>query len=543
MGIRRPDYFVFWINVNAVPLFSENGDLKCVIETFSDITMRTNAEEELFANETRLNKTQEIAHLGTWEFDLISNKLIWSDEVYKIFGLLPQEFTPTYDAFIQCVHPDDRQIVNETYMLSLAKGASAYKIEHRIIRKSNGEMRYVDQKCEHILDEKGFVVRSIGMIHDITEHKLAEDALKVSEEKYRTMLNASPDGIFITSLSGIITDVSEIGLELFGSDTTSDLKGKHFLRFVPHDEKKTVREIIEKTMNEGLAQNFEIKIRKKNQSLFLSETSSTLIQGQDGTPFSFMIIVRDISQRKKLEKKQIHADRMANLGEMASGIAHEINQPLNTISIVMDNILLEASKDQPIDHKYLNRKSEKIFENITRIRNIIDHVRAFSRSHDDYILTGFDVNTSIRNAASMISEQFKHLAICMNLELEENLPQIIGNTYKFEQVILNLLSNAKDAVLDRKSNQPDSFEMLIGIKSCMEGQFVTIVLTDNGAGISEEDIDHIMLPFYTTKDAGKGAGLGLSISYQIIKEMNGTMEFSSKLSAGTKIKIILKVQN
>lgn len=382
----------------------------------------------------------------------------------------------------------------------------------------------------------------MGIGQDITKRKMAEQALQVSEKKYRTMLNASPDGILITDPKGIITDVSEIGLELYGSDNRGDLIGKHFLRFIPSDESSTIREIIEKTMNEGLAQNFEIKIRKKNQALFLSETSATLIQGPNGAPFSFMIIIRDISQRKKMEAKLIHADRMANLGEMASGIAHEINQPLNTISMIMDNIMVESTKADNIGKDYLNRKSDKIFENITRIRNIIDHVRAFSRSHDDYILTGFNINSSIKNAASMISEQLKYLAIKLDMKMEEDMPSIIGNTCKFEQVILNLLSNAKDALLEKKSMLSSDFDMFIEIRSFQENQCVIVEMTDNGTGISEEDIEYIMLPFYTTKDAGKGTGLGLSISYQIIKEMRGTIEITSNKFQGTTFKIILEIQ-
>jgi PAS domain S-box-containing protein len=382
----------------------------------------------------------------------------------------------------------------------------------------------------------------IELRNSAEELMITNSALKVSEEKYRTMLNASPDGISITNLKGIITDISAIGLELFGIENSEELIGKHFLRFVPPEEKLTIRGVIEKTMNEGIAQNIEIKIRKKNQTLFLSEVSSTLIQTPDGIPFSFMITIRDISQRKKLEKMQIHADRMASLGEMASGIAHEINQPLNTISMVMDNILYEAAKDENVPKDYLKKKSDKIFENITRIKNIIDHVRTFSRSHDDYILTGFDINSSIHNAITMISEQFKHLGINMNLQLGENLPSIIGNTYKFEQVILNLFSNAKDALLEKKSKEAAVYNMSIRIRSYLENQCVIVEMTDNGAGISEEDIDHIMLPFYTTKDAGKGTGLGLSISYQIIKEMNGTIELSSNVLIGTTFKLILVIE-
>ena len=244
-----------------------------------------------------------------------------------------------------------------------------------------------------------------------------------------------------------------------------------------------------------------------------------------------------------METKQIHADRMANLGEMASGIAHEINQPLNIISMVMDKILFESVKTESINLEFLKKKSDKIFENITRMRNIIDHIRAFSRSHEDYLLTAFDINTSIENAASMILEQFKHLGISLEFQLEPQIPQILGNTYKFEQVILNLLVNAKDAVIEKKTRQEENFEMIVGIKSYLESQFLIVEISDNGIGINNEDIQHIILPFYTTKDEGKGTGLGLTICYQIIKEMGGTIEITSDGFQGTKIKLILESQN
>ena len=268
-------------------------------------------------------------------------------------------------------------------------------------------------------NHKGFFTAAIiERIEEIALHigealgrKNAEEAMKVSEEKYRTTLNASPDGILLIDMKGIITEVSEIGLELFGTDTRADLVGNDIHHFVLAEDSDTLKETIEKALNEGIAQNVELKIRKRNLSVFTAETSTTLIQSQDGAPLSFMIIIRDISHRKKMETNQAHADRMANLGEMASGIAHEINQPLNIISMVMDKILFEVDKNEIVDVEFLKIKSNKIFENITRIRNIIDHIRAFSKSHDDYILTAFDINLSIENAVSMLSEQFKHLEI------------------------------------------------------------------------------------------------------------------------------------
>jgi C4-dicarboxylate-specific signal transduction histidine kinase len=143
----------------------------------------------------------------------------------------------------------------------------------------------------------------------------------------------------------------------------------------------------------------------------------------------------------------------------------------------------------------------------------------------------------------MISEQFKHLGIRLDLKLNKKIPSIFGNTFKFEQVIVNLLVNAKDAVIEKKRKHQEYSEMTVGICTYLENQFLIVEITDNGIGINKEDIHDVMLPFYTTKDEGKGTGLGLSISYQIIQEMNGSIELSSNPEDGTKIKLVLDLQN
>lgn len=237
----------------------------------------------------------------------------------------------------------------------------------------------------------------------------------------------------------------------------------------------------------------------------------------------------------------IHNDRMTTLGEMATGIAHEINQPLNTLSILFDNMLLAASKEDSLPKSYLEKKTEKIYDNIFRIKNIIDHVRVFSRSQDDSIFSSFDVCESIKNAASMISEQFRHRLIELETVVSDQLPPAYGNTYQFEQVILNLLINSKDAIEELEEKSVQSFRKTILIKAYATVSQIVVEIKDNGIGIKPEELEKIMLPFYTTKEAGKGTGLGLSITFGIIKEMNGEISFQSEMMKGTKVTIKLPV--
>ena len=252
-----------------------------------------------------------------------------------------------------------------------------------------------------------------------------------------------------------------------------------------------------------------------------------------------MMIIRDISQRKIIENELFHAKKLISLGEMASGIAHEIYQPINNIGLMVDKMLMMASRNDWSCKKEIHATSEKIFENIIRAQTIIDNIRSFSSTDNNYISSDVNINKSIRNALLMISEQCKHRSITLDFKPEQERFPVTGNIYKFEQVMFNLVKNSMDALEEKKQLHTDPFEMKILIRTFALNDAVVVSVEDNGIGISEKNMEYIMHPFYTTKESGKGTGLGLSISYGIIKEMSGTIRINSAPMRGTTVVITL----
>lgn len=353
-----------------------------------------------------------------------------------------------------------------------------------------------------------------------------QEILKLISEQnmiFQAILNSTPSGVAIMDITGKITDVSDALLKIFDAENRSDYIGLNFYQLFPVAEIRNIKSMIRKAHQEGQVQNMEFVISNNNNATVILEVTVALIQDVNGKKRGIMGILRDISRRRRMEHQLIRFERLISLGGMASAMAHEINQPLLSISLGMDNMLLKLEKLNSVERPYFIKKAAGIFGDIARIGRIIDHVKAFSRIQTEEVNTLFNVNDSIKNAVSMIAEQFRHFSIEIDIECDNNLPMIKGDTYMFEQVILNLLNNAKDA-MEEKARRTGKFHKQINISTYHKDNCNYVKVRDNGSGIKSKDLDRIMLPFFTTKKVGKGTGLGLSISYSIIKEFNGSIE-------------------
>ncbi len=399
---------------------------------------------------------------------------------------------------------------------------------------------YIYQISAYPIYEENKNIESLAVfITKQNEYNEAEKARRQLDKQYQTLISASPDSIITTHLNGIISSISDIGLEIFGASKKSDLIGLPFSTIVYPGNLQVIEEIFDVTLREGLVQNREILLKKKNNTVYSAEISAALIQDYNSAPSSYMMIIRDISQRKIIENELFHAKKLISLGEMASGIAHEIYQPINNIGLMVDKLLMTASRNNWSSKKEIQTTSDKIFENIIRAQTIIDNIRSFSSTDNNYISSDVNINKSIRNALLMVSEQCKHRSITLDFKPEQERFPVTGNIYKFEQVMFNLIKNSMDALEEKKQLNASSFEMKILIRTFAVNNSVVVSVEDNGIGISEKNMEYIMHPFYTTKESGKGTGLGLSISYGIIKEMNGNIRIKSAPMSWTSVIITL----
>ena len=512
------------------------GNKKVLFTILEDVTERSCLDEVKREQEYWSQESYREKKTGTFVLDFASDTWTASGILEGILGI--DSTTPrTINGFLSVIHPDQKAGIQYYLFSEVIARKIPFDKEFSIIRSNDGSERFVRVHANLELDAAGKLLKLAGTMQDITEHKQSEKLIAESESKYHLLMNAFPEGIVIFDQEGKITEISNLAQDQSGTQSKDELLGKHFLQFIPREERKKIADLIDKAVTDAVPQSVECRLLKPDNSPFISEISLSQIDRIMDDQKAFIAIVRDITARKKKEQQLIHMDRMAHLGEMATGMAHEINQPLNNISLTLDNIFHEIRLKDSLHDTYLQHKSNKVFDNIVKIKNLIEHIREFARDDHSYAQQTFDINETIHNALSVLMVQFDENRVDLVLDLEEKLDLYLGDAFKIEQVIMNLLLNANDALEEKERKSTGSFAKVIKIKSYQEKNTICVEITDNGIGIKAHELEKIMHPFYTTKETGKGVGLGLSISYGIISDMKGKIEVESKYLVGTTFRI------
>jgi signal transduction histidine kinase len=255
-----------------------------------------------------------------------------------------------------------------------------------------------------------------------------------------------------------------------------------------------------------------------------------------GSTAGFLIYGADVTARRKLEHQIIQSSKMATIGEMATGIAHEMNQPLNIMKIAAQRLEDGIEEGYALKEFALERVGV-IIEQINRLSGIINHFRVFGRTNEADIVP-VDICLPVRNAFKLLGEQLKGHDILVNLDLPESLPKIAGSAPRLEQVFINLIVNSRDALSEQKTGTPKTITVKVSFDSAEN--LIVIEYNDSGPGINAEIVNRIFEPFFTTKVEGKGTGLGLSISAGIISEHGGSI-MAEQSTTGARFVIFLPV--
>ena len=467
---------------------------------FTDISERKKTEEALRESEKRLNRSQEIAHLGSWELDLRKNELVWSDEVYRIFGLMPQEFAATYEAFLEHVHPDDRTAVNEAYSDSIRAGLDSYEIEHRVIRKSDGAIRFVHEKCQHVRDEEGRIIRSLGMVHDITERKYIEDKLRqlanFPEENPCPVMRCTPDGTIMYANVSAGRWLATLSRQIFGSTPLPE----------------PVLKAVVKASRCGHAIDTEI-VNPAGQTFGITAVRPP------GEAYINLYGI-DLTERKKAREALERSNR--ELEQFAYVASHDLQEPLRAIVGFLQ--LLENRYEDKVDDKgkhYIDRSVKAAHRMQTLIRELLTLSRVNSKG-STFLPT--DLNLLVQSVLDNLQTTLKEKnaeVIC------GTLPTLSIDENQIRSLFQNLLVNAL------RYNESASPRVHIDFRELDDSYRFRV--QDNGIGISPQFHQRIFMVFQRlhTDREYPGTGLGLALCKRIVERHGGTIWVESNTTGGS----------
>ena len=434
--------------------------------------------------------------------------------------------------------------INALRLVAANIGAAFYrkKVEYQLISLNTDLENRVKERTKELEIE-------------VAERKKTEILLRESEEKYRLIFENANDGILLADKDGKVLMLNPRMIEIFGL-VPRDVIGKPFCNFIDKEFREPAKSILMMdTINPDSA-TIDVIITHKNKQKHWLELKPTGINWDSDK--AFLIFASDVTLRKeaqeelnklnlhlenrvrkeirKVEQQQqllIQKSKLESMGELSAGLAHEINQPLGGLSMGLDNILYKLNENE-LTNDYLVSKLSLLFKDIERIRTIINHVRIFSRDQQNIQKEQIEVQKIIQNSVSLIANQFHSENIKLTIEPGSEPVFIHVNQYRIEQVLLNLLSNAKYAVNKKAVLSGNAeYEKKVTIKVASKDKMMLILVEDNGIGMEEKVLCKIFDPFFSTKDTESGTGIGLSISYGIIKESNGRIRAQSVPGKGT----------
>jgi PAS domain S-box-containing protein len=498
-----------------------------------DITAKKRSEKALRESERKYRLLVRNLPNIVYKGYLDGSVDFFDDKIERITGYSKEEFLSRKKNWFDVIYEDDVETAKDKFREAL-KTDESYMREYRI-KSREGRLIWIEEGGQIVCGEDGEIEFITGAFLDITERKLAEEALHESEEKYRSLFNSGPNPIFVVDrATHVILDANPMAEETYGY-SKEDLVGRPFNDLGP------VEDVFEGLSNfnnhdwpKACVIGSKVQHYQKNRKPLYVRVTACPIRYKEKE--AIILATTDITEMLEKEAQLLQADKMSMLGEMSAGVAHELNQPLNAIKMGNEYLKMMVEQGNSIPEKDLLEVASQVSEQVDRASEIISRLREFGHK-PDFDKEKVKVNKPIQMVAGMVKQQLGLQNILVEVYLEQNLPHIWGHNNSIEQVILNLVTNARDAIHEKKKARLDSGDEVITIRSFRENDRVAISVSDTGAGLPEADKNRIFEPFFTTKEVGKGMGLGLSITYGIVKDYGGEIEVCSDEGTGTTFKI------
>ena len=375
--------------------------------------------------------------------------------------------------------------------------------------------------------------------HMLYKLKIFEKEVRRSEEKYRLLFDTEPNPVFILDRETLAIQDANARAESQYDFSKEDLLKMSFIDLGYEENEQEIISGFKDAVHSRSIVLASKPYRGKDGGLYY--TTIHVCGARYMEKDALIATTTDVTESVRKETQLAQAGKMATLGEMATGVAHELNQPLSAIQIGTDFFRNCVRLGREIPPGELALVSEQITEQVDRAARIINHLREFGH-RADIKKEEVDINKPLGGVFTLLGEQLKLRGIKVVLDLQEGLPRIMADSNRLEQVFMNLVLNARQAMEEKKQEITgvDSDNTLT-VRSFQENGQVVVTVTDTGTGIPDTLNEKIFEPFFTTKKVGEGTGLGLSISYEIVKDYRGTIEIESAKGKGSTFKITFPV--
>ncbi len=503
-----------------------------------DITDRKRADEQIRRSEDKYRTLLDSIEIGFYETDLAGNFLSFSGSISSFLGYSETELLGMN--FRQYVDEANAGTIFGAFNTVYRTGRADKGFVCDTISK-DGSKRPVEFSVSLMCDAAGKPIGFRGVARDITDRRQAEELLRASEEKYRTLFEESKDVIYITAPDGQVLDINPAGVRLFGASSKEELLKLNVATDIyanPADREKLMRAIAE----QGFVNEYELVLKVKDGRLLTFLVTANAMRDEEGNITAYRGIMRDVTERKQLEQQLSQAQRMESIGTLAGGIAHDFNNLLGGILGYASFMKTKISKG----HSFFNYV-DTIERSAMRAAELTAQLLAFARG-GKYEPNPVDMNDIVDETLKIIDRTFDK-SIEIEARQNSSSPAVEADAGQIQQVLMNLCVNARDAMpaggkLILETDVANLTEEYVKTHAGANmGTHVVLSVTDTGIGMDRDTMQRIFEPFFTTKGKGEGTGLGLSMVYGVVKNHGGHVRVYSEPGEGTTFKVYLPVSD